>query len=192
MFDKALELKNRVLLHICCSPDATYPLIYLRKEGFIVYGFFYGSNIQPYKEYKKRLKALLRLKKFYNFALFVNPYNPDRWFDLIAGFEKEPEGGKRCRLCFEIQLEETAKVALSLNISFFTTTLTISPHKDVEFISDLGKVIAKKYGLNYLSYVFRKNSGFIKSVNISKKLRLYRQNYCGCQFSLRGSDKIGR
>jgi len=180
--------ENRILLHICCAPDATYPFLELSKE-YEVIGYFYGSNIHPEEEYIRRREAINRLAQKWNFRVVFDKYDPSSWFNLIKGLEEEPEGGKRCEHCFLVQLENTAKRALEEKIPIFTTTLTISPHKDVTLINELGKKVAEKLKIAFLERVFRKNDGFKKSVELSKKLNLYRQSYCGCVFSMRREEK---
>ncbi|MBC7332084.1 MAG: epoxyqueuosine reductase QueH [Synergistetes bacterium] len=180
-------MKDKILLHICCAPDATYPFLDLSKK-YEVIGYFYSSNIHPEEEYIKRLEALKKLANAWNFKVIIEEYNPKDWFNAIKGFEGEPEGGKRCQLCFYIQLKKSAQKALEENIKSFTTTLTISPHKNVRLINELGQKIAEELKIVFLEKIFRKNDGFKKSVELSKKLGLYRQSYCGCIFSLRREE----
>lgn len=178
-------MRDKILLHICCAPDATYPFLELSKE-FEVIGYFYGSNIHPKSEYNRRLEAINRLSQSWDFPIIVGIYDPKAWFKIVKGLEREPEGGKRCETCFYIQLKEAARIAKESSIGIFTTTLTISPHKDVKLINRVGKDIAKEIKVEFLERVFRKANGFQKSVKLSKDLNLYRQNYCGCIFSLIG------
>ncbi len=183
-----MSKKPKILLHICCAPDATYPFSELSKE-FDVIGYFYGSNIHPIEEYERRKNALLKLSKEWKFPVIFEEYKPDRWLKEVKGLEMEPEGGKRCEKCFYIQLEKTAIKARELGIGAFTTTLTISPHKNVKLINSIGREISEKLGVKFLERVFRKKGGFKRSVELSKKLNLYRQNYCGCIFSIRKEEK---
>ncbi len=180
------ENKN-LLLHICCAPDASIPVPDLLAEGWNVKGFFYGSNIHPFEEYKKRLEALKILINHTGIDCEILEYNPDEWLEKIRGLEDEPEGGRRCEKCFELQLEAGACCAKKsgLKIENFCTTLTISPHKNVNLINYLGEKISNLYNITWLNKIWRKNNGFLRSIRASKELGLYRQNYCGCIFSKR-------
>lgn len=181
-------MRDRILLHVCCAPDATYPFLELSKE-YEVIGYFYGSNIQPEEEYAKRLEAIKKLSEKWGFKIIVDEYKPMLWFEQIKGLESEPEGGKRCERCFYIQLKRGSETAKAEGIRLFTTTLTISPHKNVYLINQIGKKIAKDTDLIFLERVFRKNEGFKKSIELSKSLELYRQSYCGCIFSMRKEER---
>ena len=178
-----MSTEKTILLHICCAPDASIPIPDLISEGWNVKGFFYGGNIYPYDEYIKRLEALNILINHTGIECEILPYNPNEWLEKISGFENEPEGGKRCEKCFMAQFEAGALFAEKLNCENFCTTLTISPHKNVELINDLGEKISQNHGLKWLNRIWRKNNGFLRSIRESKNLGLYRQNYCGCMFS---------
>lgn len=178
------ENKN-LLLHICCAPDASIPVPDLLAEGWNVKGFFYGSNIHPFEEYKKRLEALKILINHTGIDCEILEYNPDEWLEKIRGLENEPEGGRRCEKCFELQLEAGACYAKKIGFENFCTTLTISPHKNVNLINSLGEKISSLYKIKWLNKIWRKNNGFLRSIRASKELGLYRQNYCGCIFSKR-------
>lgn len=174
---------NNILLHICCAPDASVPIPDLLTEGWNVYGYFYGSNIHPQEEYFRRLEALNILTRHTGILCESAAYSPDEWLTGISGLEHEPEGGRRCIRCFELQLEAGARIARALGYEYFCTTLTISPHKNVELINALGERISAAHGLCWKKRIWRKNNGFLRSVRNSKELGLYRQNYCGCVFS---------
>lgn len=177
-------MKN-ILLHICCAPDGSVPIPDLLAEGWNVYGFFYGSNIHPRDEYARRLEAIKILASHNEIACEIPEYLPEEWLAKIHGLENEPEGGKRCTECFRIQLEASAREALRLGCEYMSTTLTISPHKNVKLINEIGESIASSHGLKWESRIWRKNNGFPRSVRMSRELGLYRQNYCGCVFSAR-------
>ncbi|MCD6419364.1 MAG: epoxyqueuosine reductase QueH [Synergistetes bacterium] len=177
-----MSRKKRLLLHICCAPDATIPYILLSEEYEVV-GYFYGSNIHPLYEYKKRIAALQGLSERWGMPIIVEKYEPSSWLKKTAIFRDEPEGGRRCRICFFLQLDSAARVAAERGIHLFTTTLTISPHKDVDAINTIGTIAGKRHGVHYIPHIFRKKDGFKKSVYLSRLLGLYRQNYCGCIFS---------
>ncbi len=183
---------KRILLHICCAPDATVPIEDLNLEGWEIAGYFYGSNIQPHDEYLKRLEALYVLINYNknNGALIINiteaPYQPEVWLEHMQNLNliNEPEGGRRCAECFKLQFEAAAKAAVELNCTHISTSLTISPHKNVNLITQIGEDIANKYNLTWLPKIWRKQNGFLRSIKISRELGLYRQNYCGCAPSL--------
>lgn len=176
---------KKILLHACCGICSSYPISLLKDMGYCVVVYFYNPNIYPDIEYQKRLDAQQTLCKHFNCELITGDYEPERYYDFVKGLENEPEKGKRCQKCFELRLEKSAQKAKELSIKEFTTSMVISPHKDFEKISQIGAQIAEKYSLNYLSINFRKQDGFLKTNQISKSLNLYRQNYCGCKFTLR-------
>ena len=180
-----MENNKNLLLHICCAPDASVPVPDLIAEGWNVKGFFYGSNIHPFDEYKKRLEALDILIKHTGIECEISEYKPDEWLGKVHGLENEPEGGLRCEKCFEIQLEACAMEAKRLNFENLCTTLTISPHKNVNLINSIGKRFADLFNIKWLDRIWRKNNGFLRSIRASKELGLYRQNYCGCVYSIR-------
>ena len=179
-----MQLVNpEMLLHICCAPDATVPVMDLLSQARHVRGFFYGSNIHPYEEYARRLEAVKILAAKTNLEVEIAEYNPDEWLIATRDLRDEPEGGKRCDVCFRLQLEAAARHGKSC--TDFCTSLTISPHKNVQKIFAIGSEIASNYGLNWQNIIWRKNDGFKRSVQISRELGLYRQNYCGCMCSYR-------
>lgn len=174
---------KKILLHTCCAPCLTYSLNFFKGQGFEVVVYFYNPNIHPEEEYFKRLFELKRYRAFIKFPLIVGDYDKERWFKLVRGYENEPEGGKRCEICYKIRLEKTAQKALELGIDIYSTTLTISPYQNVKKIIEIGKKIALKYNIKFFETILRKKGGFQKSVLISKKFGIWRQNYCGCVFS---------
>ena len=153
--------------------------------GYQVYSYFYNPNIYPDTEYQKRLEAEEILCKHLGCELIVENYEPDKYSDYVKGLENEPEKGKRCDKCFEMRLIKTAEFAKANNIENFTTSIVISPHKSFAKLTSIGNEIAQKYNLNYLAIDFKKKDGFLKTNKLSRELGLYRQNYCGCKFSLR-------
>lgn len=171
---------EKLVLHICCAPCAVYPITAL--EGrFDLTLLFYGPNIHPEDEYKRRLDSARLLKV----PLVELEYDVDRWYALTNGFEKEPEGGKRCSICYRMRLVRTAAYAKENGYKYFTTTLTLSPHKPASVINPIGESIAKEYGLVFLAEDFKKKDGFKKACQLSKEYGLYRQRYCGCEYSRR-------
>ena len=171
--------ENKILLHSCCAICSGYPISLLKEMGYTPVVYFCNPNLDTEEEFERRLDAQTKLCQKYGVELIVEPYNSQEYLDFILGFENEPERGKRCDKCIELRLKKTAQKASVLNIKKFTTSLVISPHKNFEKISSLGKNLSE----NYLAIHFRKNDGFLKTNNISKELNLYRQNYCGCKFA---------
>ena len=170
------------MLHVCCAPCSTYPITALQDE-FDVELFFYNPNIHPEEEYKARLDEAERYAAKISAVLHKAAYEVDAWFRATSGLQAEPEGGDRCEICYRMRLGKTAQFAATKGFDYFATTLTISPHKDAKKINRLGKVIADMYMLKFFVADFKKNGGFKKSAQMSKEAGLYRQNYCGCQYS---------
>ncbi|MGQ9619244.1 MAG: epoxyqueuosine reductase QueH [Candidatus Aminicenantia bacterium] len=179
--------KERILILSCCAPDAlgSYETF---AEEFIPVFFFFNPNIHPEEEYQKRLEEMLKLGKILRVEAIAGEYNPEKWFYNVRAFTQEKEGGTRCNICFAVRLSETARKAKALGIKKFSTTLTISPKKNVSAINRIGKMIGKKEGVEFVEKLLRKKGGFEKSIVLSKKFNLYRQNYCGCLFSLRSRN----
>ncbi len=180
------NLFPELLLHSCCAPCSSYVLEYL-SQYFSITVFFYNPNIYPKEEYNRRLneqKIFIKQLPIENKINFIEgKYEPDVFFKDIKGLEDEPEGGRRCPKCFYLRLDKTAQKAQELEIPYFTTTLTISPHKNAEAINKIGNEVANKYQLHYLFSDFKKRDGFKRSIVLSKQYNLYRQNYCGCIFA---------
>jgi len=175
-------MKPDLLLHACCGPCATQAIEVLQ-EDFRPICFFLNPNIHPEEEFQARLEALTRVSRHYHVHLWIPPYRPEEWFEAVRGYEREPEGGARCGICFRFRLEATARAARAASLSHFATTLTIGPRKDSGRINALGGEIALRYGLAYHGRDFKKQDGFRKSVEKSRQLGLYRQRSCGCRFS---------
>ena len=177
--------KPRLLLQVCCAPCFAGSVEYLT-EHFDVTAFFYNPNIQPKQEFNLRLDALKQLiESFPSVKLIVPEQDENEYLTCVKGLEKEKEGGARCTGCFELRLEKTAKYMMDDmgDFDYFATTLTVSPHKNAKLINEIGNKIATKYNVNYLESNFKKKDGFLRSINKSKELGLYRQDYCGCSFS---------
>lgn len=180
-------MRNRLLLHICCAPDATIPWPELLNEGYDAVGYFYGGNIHPATEYEKRAAALRVLCGEVGAESVFPDYEPESWLAATKEFADEPERGKRCAVCFRLQLEAAAEYAAANGFTHVSTTLTISPHKDAALINETGESAARKFDLAWVEKVWRKGDGFKRSVAESKRLGLYRQDYCGCVYSMRTS-----
>lgn len=175
---------NQVLIHACCGICSAYPIIQLREMGYEPVVYFYNPNIFPIEEYQKRLDAEKILCEFHKCELIVEDYNQLDFLNSVVGFENEPERGKRCDVCFDLRLNKTAQKAVDLNIKIFTTSIVISPHKNFSKLTEIGSNIAKTYNLQYLAVDFKKKDGFLKTNKLANSLNLYRQNYCGCKFSM--------
>ena len=182
--------KNRLLLHSCCGPCSTACIERLLPD-YNVTIFFYNPNITDREEYEKRKEAQLKFINLYNEKLsdkdkiqFIEgEYLPEEFYDVASEYASEPEGGVRCTECFKLRLERTAQAALRTGNTVFGTTLTVSPHKNYNLISAIGWELSVKYNLEFLDMDFKKKAGFQRSIQMSKEYGLYRQNYCGCEFS---------
>lgn len=172
-----------VLLHICCGICSSSAIEKLRQDGFEVTGVFYNPNIHPEEEYLRRLEVARTVADILKIKLIEAAYERENWFIQVKGLENEPEGGRRCAICFKMRIEYTAKIAKEEGLNYFTTTLTISPHKNTKMINDIGKSVARDY---FLGYDFKKEDGFRKANAFAKAKQLYRQNYCGCIYSQKG------
>ncbi len=176
----------RLLLHVCCAPCSSYCLEYL-SEYFDITVYYYNPNISKKEEYLKRLaeeERYISVKEFkHPVKLTESTYDPQEFFDAVRGLEKEPEGGLRCRECFKLRLEASAKKAKELGFEWFTTTLTISPLKNAALLNEIGAEMGEKYGVKWLPSDFKKKEGYKRSIELSREYGLYRQDYCGCVFS---------
>jgi predicted adenine nucleotide alpha hydrolase (AANH) superfamily ATPase len=172
----------KVALHICCGVCATAVLERLRAEGHQVFGLFYNPNIYPPQEHDRRLEAAQQVAGELDFPMEVLPYTPQAWDREVTGLENEPEGGRRCEACFRLRLERTYGYMTECGLDAFTTTLTISPHKSAAVVNRLGQGIG---GEKFLIRDFKKKDGFRRTIELAKELDLYRQDYCGCRYSLR-------
>jgi hypothetical protein len=178
-------MENKILLHACCGICSSYPILQLRELGYEPVVLFYNPNIFPKEEYEKRLEAQKILCKSCDCELIQCDYIQEDFFNAVKGFENEPERGKRCDICFNLRLEKTAQIAKNMGIKCFTTSIVISPHKNFQKLSQIGESVAKRYDLSYIAIDFKKKDGFLKTNKIANSLNLYRQNYCGCKFSIR-------
>lgn len=180
--------KKRIMLHSCCGPCST-AVIQRLVEHYDVSVFYFNPNITDSEEYTLRKSEQIRfLDEFCKVSgekivLIEGDYNPDIYYSAVKGMEQEPEGGLRCAVCFKLRLEETARRAKNLGFDFFDTTLTVSPHKNFKVISEIGSALEKEYGIAYLKGNYKKQDGYKRSIEMSKTYALYRQHYCGCEFS---------
>lgn len=170
-------------MHTCCATCAGYPY-YLLSQEYKVTLFYYNPNIYPEREYNKRLADLKKFSESSGAVLITDDYNYQCWDNYIFGLENEIEGGKRCEKCFMFRLQKTAYAAKLKNFDYFASTMSISPHKNYKLINNIGKNLEKSYGIFYLESNFKTKDGFKKTNEISKKFGFYRQNYCGCRYSM--------
>ena len=178
----------KLLLHSCCAPCSSYVLEYL-SEYFEITVFYYNPNIFPESEYTKRIleqQMLIQdMKMKHPVSFIAGNYERERFYEIARGLEHLKEGGERCFKCYELRLEEAARIAKEIEYDYFTTTLSISPMKNAEKLNEIGSKLGKRYGVEYLQSDFKKKNGYKRSVELSKEYGLYRQDYCGCEFSFR-------
>ena len=192
VLDKTLEsiklnnIKPDLFLHCCCAPCSSYVLEYLCQH-FNITVYFYNPNITEAEEYEKRSNELIRLINEMGLdgsvSFIHGEYEPMAFTEIAKGLENEPEGGIRCHKCYRQRHEKSAQEAQKLGFDYFTTTLSISPHKDAQILIEIGKELADKYNINYLYSDFKKRNGYKRSCELSEIYRLYRQDYCGCVYS---------
>ncbi len=181
----ALTSKKTLLLHSCCGPCSTACIERL-KQFFDVTIYYYNPNIYPQEEFEKRLFNQKKVIKYFKDIKIVSPtYDEHEYLKTIKGLENEKEGGKRCEECFKLRLKETALYAKLHGYDYFGTTLTVSSHKNEQHINQIGKEIEEETKVNFLYSDFKKHDGYKRSIDLSKEINLYRQNYCGCRFSRR-------
>ncbi|WP_349667398.1 epoxyqueuosine reductase QueH [Lacrimispora sp.] len=185
---KVLNKVPKLLIHSCCAPCSSYVLEYL-SQYFDITVYFYNPNIYPPLEYIRRVEEQDRLIQEMNFVhpvtLQTGAYEPQEFYRIVEGLEKEPEGGIRCFHCYELRLQEAAKIAQAGRFDYFTTTLSISPLKNADKLNEIGEKLGREYRVAYLPSDFKKKNGYKRSVELSKEHDLYRQDYCGCVFSQR-------
>ena len=182
--------RPQILLHSCCGPCSTACIERLLSDYDITV-YYYNPCIDDPAEYEKRKATQMQFLQKFNeepgsagrVSFMEAPYDPERYLEAVKGLENEPEGGRRCSVCFHMRLQKTAETASMLHYDLFGTTLTVSPHKDYDTISAIGKRLGALYGVSYLDANFKKKDGFKRSIELSKKYGLYRQNYCGCRFT---------
>lgn len=185
----------KLLLHSCCAPCSSYCIEYLSKY-FDITLYFYNPNISKKEEFNKRANELTRLVDSMPLTrpinVIIEQYEPNEFYEIAKGLENEPERGKRCEECFKLRLERSAQYARKNNFDYFTTTLSISPHKDAQLLNEIGKDFSRKYNIPYLFSDFKKKNGYKRSIELSTEYNLYRQNYCGCIYSYKESLMTNR
>ena len=187
--------KKKLLLHSCCGPCSTAVIERLVDSGeYDITVFYYNPNITDRDEYELRKREQMRflgeysVEKDLNLGFIEGDWDPELFFACAKGLEDEPEGGARCKKCFVLRLEKTADLAKEKGFDCFDTTLSVSPYKNYDVISAIGAALSEKYGVEYLSGNYKKTDGYRRSVELSKAYGLYRQHYCGCEFSKRASE----
>ena len=188
----AVEGTPSLLLQSCCGPCSSYVLEVLA-EHFNVTVLYYNPNIYPESEYYKRLDEQIKIINSMPFKnkveLMPCDYDEQEFLTAAKGFEGEKEGGARCKECFVLRLDKTAALAKENGFDYFTTTLTVSPHKNAQLLNQIGKELEEKHGVKFLFADFKKKEGYKRSIQLSKEYDLYRQEYCGCRFSLEQAEK---
>lgn len=182
-----------LLLHACCAPCSSYVIEYL-SSYFDITLLYYNPNISPSEEYQKRSEELKRLVEemegIKNVRVVSAPYTPEEFYEISKGLERLPEGGERCFKCYRLRLEYSSRYAMENGYDYFTTTLSISPHKNAEVLNCIGGELSEKYGVQYLFSDFKKKNGYKRSTELSVRYGLYRQDYCGCIYSKIAKDNL--
>lgn len=186
---KQFNKGSTLLLHSCCAPCST-ACIEALKEYFSVTVFFYNPNITDKEEYEKRKGEQIKLLKILDIPFIEGDYERDKFFEGAKSLADQPEGGKRCEFCISLRLEKTCQYANQNNFDYFCSTLSVSPHKNSNFINLQGSVLQQGGSSKYLINNFKKNNGFLRSIQLSNQYQLYRQNYCGCEYSKPKLEKL--
>lgn len=181
-----------LLLHSCCAPCSSYVLEYLSRY-FEITVFYYNPNIFPESEYTKRIleqqTLISQMETEHPVAFLAGCYDKEKFYEMARGLEHVREGGERCMRCYELRLRESAQTAAQGGFDYFTTTLSISPMKNAAKLNEIGGRLAEEYGVRYLHSDFKKKNGYKRSIELSREYGLYRQDYCGCEFSFREAEK---
>lgn len=181
---KELKSRPKLLLHSCCGPCSSY-VLELLSQYFDITILYYNPNIYPEGEYirrKEELKTFLT-RVPYSISVIELPYNEQDFYSAVKGYETSPERGERCFICYELRMRKAAQYAKENGFDYFTTTLSISPHKVSEKINEIGKKLEEEYGISFLYADFKKKNGYKRSLELSHEYNLYRQKYCGCVYS---------
>jgi predicted adenine nucleotide alpha hydrolase (AANH) superfamily ATPase len=182
-----MRIEKKLLLHICCAGCGAYVSQVLKEEGFEVVLYFYNPNIFPEEELKIRLGEVKKVAQEFGLEFIIGEHDHRVWLKKVKGLEFEPEKGKRCLVCYQDRLESTAKIAREKNFRYFASTLSVSPHKLAGEIIRIGNESASQNGLEFLDRDFKKKDGFKKATILSRELKIKRQDYCGCEFSIRAN-----
>lgn len=181
-----IKTPKKILLHSCCAPCSSHVITYL-SNYFDITILYYNPNISPYEEYLKRkeeqIKLINEIETTNKIDYIDCDYDNQVYESLVEDYKSCPERGKRCTICFTLRLEKTAEIAKKEGFDYFCTTLTVSPYKNAKLINEIGIELEKKYNIKWLYSDFKKEDGYKKSIELSKKYNLYRQDYCGCIYS---------
>jgi epoxyqueuosine reductase len=180
---------SSLVLHVCCAPDEAY-VVKLLKDSHRLHCYFSNPNIAPREEYDKRLSEARRVAEHFGVPFDSAPYEPRDWERAVQGLEHTPEGAERCRECFLLRFRQTAAFCKELGCTQFTSVMSISPHKRIAMLNEAGATAAAEFAVSYATFDFKKQDGFLKSIQLSRELGLYRQDYCGC--SLSKAERDGR
>ncbi len=191
-----ITVPPRLLLHSCCAPCSSYVLEYLRRY-FEITVLYYNPNISMEAEYQKRVEEQKRLIEVYNqlpdsglpISIIEGDYEPEAFYGIAKGLEQCPEGGERCFACYELRLRKTAELARKSGQDYFATTLTISPLKNAAKLNEIGERLSQEYHVPWLPSDFKKKNGYKRSIELSAEYGLYRQNYCGCVYSVKNTEE---
>ena len=193
-----MEKENKVptlLLHSCCAPCSSYVLEYL-SQHFAITVFYYNPNIFPEMEYHHRVQEqrefIERIPQKYPIKFVEGVYDTKRFYDTVRGHESDPEGGERCYRCYELRLGEALEIAKEYGFDYYTTTLSISPYKNAKWLNEIGERLAEGTSVQYLPSDFKKKNGYKRSVELSSEYEMYRQDYCGCVYSMVERDEQRR
>lgn len=181
-------MKPQLVLHICCAPDEAW-VVHTMHDQYDLHCFFCNPNISPLNEYNLRLEQAKNVAKKYNVPFSSDDYDPQSWEHAIADVSETPERGERCRRCFLLRLKRTALFCKENGYKTFTTVMSVSPHKSIAMLNEVGMAVARSEGLEYIPFDFKKNNGFRNSITLSNELGLYRQDYCGCRLSKSERDE---
>lgn len=184
-----MKEKNKILLHTCCAVCSGHPINHLRALGYEPVAYFFNPNIHPESEYNRRLEAQKQLCKSLDCELIVEDYRTDIYSEIMEGFENHEEGSERCKRCFELRLLKTVQKAKDLGIDYYTTSISVSPHKNFSLVKQIGELFSDYFKIEFMAVDFKKQDGFLKTMKLSKELGLYRQDYCGCEVSMRRLSK---
>ena len=182
----------KLLLHSCCAPCSSSVIeqILLSTQFESISILFYNPNIFPQEEYIKRKNEQIRMLKmlYPNVDMIDIDYDSATFLEAVKGYEKDKEGGARCKICYELRMKKTAEIAKENHFDYFGTTLSVSPYKNAELLNDIGLNIESEVGIKYLVANFKKKNGYLRSIQLSKEYGLYRQQYCGCPYSMQIND----
>ena len=185
--------RPKLLLHACCAPCSSATLERLSAH-FDLTILYYNPNIYPPEEYHRREAELERFveQAGYHYPVVELPYDPQEFYSAVTGLENEPERGSRCTVCYRLRMRRAAQYASENGFDWFTTTLSISPHKDAKRINAIGQELEAEFGVKHLPSDFKKHNGYLRSLQLSEEYGLYRQDYCGCVFSRREREATAK